>query len=177
MATEHLQSVEGYSIRLAEEQHVSALNSIELAAATIFPAGSLPEHILTDSVPLDVLFAAQREQRLLVVVDSCDSPVGYLLIQLVGDLALLAQMDVHPSHGRKGLGTALIAHGLARIRQMGFDEAYLTTFAHVLWNAPFYRKIGFEIMEERAIPDPIAEILHEERAYGLSDRVAMRIFL
>lgn len=165
-----------YFICRAEAHHISTLNAIELAAAAIFPPGSIPEHILADRVPLDMLQAAQKENMLWVAVDDHDSPVGYLLLQIVTGLPLLAQLDVHPTHGRKGLGTALIAHGISQVQEIGFNDLYLTTFSHVQWNAPFYEKLGFKVMDEHELPEPIFKILQEERIRGLSNRVAMRLF-
>lgn len=166
-----------YCLCRAARRHVPALNAIELAAATIFPPGFLPEHILEDRVPLDVLLTAQKEQMLWVAVDAHnapDVPVGYLLLQIVDGLALLAQVDVHPLHSRKGLGTALVGQGIMQIREMGFDACYLTTFAHIPWNAAFYERFAFKIINDAELPHSIASILHHERACGLCHRVAMR---
>ncbi len=170
-----LQYNTGYAICRAEIHHIPELNSIELAAATIFPPGLIPEHILTDRIPQNVLLTAQQEKMLWVAVDTSDFPVGYLLLQVVDGLPLLAQLDVHPLHGRKGLGTALIAHGIMQVQKMGFPDLYLTTFSHVRWNAPFYEKLGFKIVNEQELPKSIAGILHEERTRGLRNRVAMRL--
>lgn len=164
-----------YCICRAELQHLSALNAVELAAAMIFPPGSIPDHILADRVPLNVLLTAQQENMLWVAVDANDLPVGYLLLQVVHGLPLLAQLDVHPLHGRKGLGTSLIAHAIMQMQEMGFADIYLTTFSHVQWNAPFYKKLGFRIVDEQKLPETMVKILHEERMRGLSNRVAMRL--
>lgn len=107
-------------------------------------------------------------------MDALDTPVGYLLLQVVDGLPLLAQLDVHPLHGRRGLGTALIAHGMGQMKRMGFSELYLTTFLNIPWNAPFYEKIGFKILNEQELPNAIIRILDQERMRGLSNRVTMR---
>lgn len=164
-----------YCICRAAPHHVPALNAIELAAATIFPPAFFPQHILEERVPLDVLLKAQQEQMLWLAVDAHDKAVGYLLLQTVDGLALLAQLDVHPQHGRQGLGTALVEQALMQVREMGFTACYLTTFSHIAWNAPFYEKFAFKIVAEQELPPAIARILHEERARGLCDRVAMRV--
>lgn len=173
--TTMLQDCPNYALCHAEKHHLPALNAIELAAATLFPPGTIPEHVLADRVPLSVLLNAQKKNMLWVAVDAHDAPVGYLLLQVVSGLPLLAQLDVHPSHGRKGLGTALIAHGIAQVQEMGFTDLYLTTFSHVPWNAPFYERLGFNTAEEQSLPESIAKILNDERRRGLHNRVAMRL--
>ena len=113
-------------------------------------------------------------KRLWVALTPGEEPVGYLLLQVLESIALLAQVDVHPDHGRKGVGTALIAAGIRHAEEAGFPALYLTTFAHVPWNAPFYERLGFTVLPEEEIPEVMAGILQEERARGLTDRVAMR---
>lgn len=165
----------GYAIMLAQSHHLPLLNAIELAAAKIFPDDYLPEHILSDKLPMDVLLAAQAQGLLWVAVDAGGSPVGYVLVQAVDGLALLAQVDVHPDHGRQGLGTALIRQAMQAMPERGFAECYLTTFSDIAWNAPFYTKLGFGVVDEADMPQAIAAILREERERGLRNRVAMRL--
>ncbi|HML54899.1 MAG TPA: GNAT family N-acetyltransferase [Solidesulfovibrio magneticus] len=165
----------GYAIIPAAPRHIPLLNAIELAAAKIFPVDYLPEHILSEKLPMDVLLAAQAQGLLWVAVDAGGSPVGYILVQVVDGLALLAQVDVHPDHGRQGLGTALIRQAMQAMHERGFSECYLTTFSDIAWNAPFYAKLGFGVVGEAAMPQAIAAILREEQERGLRNRVAMRL--
>lgn len=174
-----IQSVNGYSICLAEDRHIPALNAIELASAMLFPRESLPEWIFTDCLPRTVLENARKEHLLWVAVQHQkgmqERPVGYVLVQIVEGLALVAQMDVHPQHGRKGLGRALLTHAIQQVRERGFTALYLTTFTNVPWNAPFYDKMGFVTMDKRDLPRTITQILCKERACGLRNRVGMRL--
>ena len=153
----------GYAIMPAESRHLALLNAIELAATTIFPEKYLPGSILSEALPMAVLLAAQAQGLLWVVVDAGGSPVGYVLVQAVDGLALLAQVDVHPDHGRQGLGRALIRHAMQELHERGFSECYLTTFADIAWNAPFYAKLGFGVVGEADMPQAIAAILREEQ--------------
>ena len=165
----------GYALEAAQEAHVPLLQGIETAAAGIFPPGFLPEHILSDHMPRDLLLEAIRADMLPVVLDADRRPVGYGLLRFIDGLALLAQLDVHPAHGRKGLGTALVTRVADIARRCGAPALYLTTFAHVPWNAPFYARLGFSVVTEGEQPAAIRKILAEEHAMGLTDRVAMRL--
>ncbi len=163
-----------YTIQFVWESVIPLLNAIEAAAGTIFPLGSLPENILAERVPADVLMDALHQARLLVAVDAHQVPVGYAFWQDIDGSALLAQMDVHPQHGRKGLGTALVARIIDQVTQAGFPYLYLTTFSDIPWNAPFYQKLGFVLLDADDQPDFIKESLRDEEARGMSNRVAMR---
>ena len=166
-----------YTIQAALPEHIPLLNAIELAAAAIFPPGSIPAHILSDRVPETTLAEAARDNRLWVALDAGARPVGYGLLQFVAGLALLAQLDVHPDHGRKGLGTALTMQIAKAVRERGAELLYLTTFTHVAWNAPFYARLGFVEFSEAEQPRAIRDILAEEKARGLENRTAMRLRL
>lgn len=171
---------DGYVIRPAEQKHIQYLNDIELASAELFPPGSIPEHIRHDRVPEALLTEGMREGRLWVALEKArdtETAVGYGLLRVMDGFALLAQLDVHPAHGRKGLGTALVRQVIAKAGDMGFCDLYLTTFAHVPWNAPFYEKLGFEVLNEANTPAFLKEILCEERRLGLENRVGMCLAL
>ena len=62
-------------------------------------------------------------------------------------------------------------------RDAGARELTLTTFAKVPWNAPFYARFGFEVLDERLLSPRLREILANERAHGLTERCAMRRYV
>lgn len=168
---------QGYIIRPAKPEHLPLLHTIERAAATIFPPGTIPDHILADRVPLTTLQEAQAAGRLWLALAADDKAVGYALLQRVDGYALLAQLDVHPAHGQQGLGTVLVQRVIQQVRTAGLPALYLTTFSHVPWNAPFYQKRGFRPLSTAEQPPFIQNILHEERARGLQNRVAMQLLI
>ena len=170
-----MQILPGYTIELASPAHVPLLAAIEIGAAGIFPPGSIPEHIRSDAVPESVLLDALREGLLWVAIAEDGRPVGYALVQLVGDAALLAQMDVHPRHMRKGIGSMLIWRVAEYLKLRGKVALYLTTFGHIPWNAPFYAKRGFEALKKGREPLFLKKILDEEKRHGLTHRIAMRL--
>lgn len=162
---------DGYRLRRASAADFATLNAIEQAAARIFPAGFLPDEVLNDKLPLRALEQARQQDMLWLVQNAVGTPVGYVVLEEREGLTLLAQIDVHPAHGRRGLGAALIRHALAQVQAR---EVWLTTFARIPWNAPFYQKLGFCLVDKDSAPEAIRNILREERARGLENRVAMR---
>jgi GNAT superfamily N-acetyltransferase len=92
--------------------------------------------------------------------------------------AHLEQLAVHPDAQRRGIGTALVRAAMRRAGAEGHDRLTLCTFARVPWNAPFYRALGFAVVER---PDGVLARLRErERDLGLDrlgERVAMAVEL
>lgn len=107
-----------------------------------------------------------------------DPAVGFVSIRLVDDGGHVDQLSVLPDHGRRGLGRALLDQAIGWARDEGLPVVTLTTFRDVPWNAPFYRRVGFEVVAD---PAPgLAAIRAHERAIGddaLGPRVAMRLVL
>lgn len=167
----------GYAVFPAEPEHLPLLAGIELAAATLFPPGSIPESVRAERVPLEVLREGRESGGLFVGLDMEGVPVGYALLHSIEGFALLAQLDVKPEHGRKGLGRALVWRVVRKARSMGFDALYLTTFSDVPWNAPFYVQLGFAVLAPEEEPPFLRDILAEERGRELKNRVGMRLEL
>src|SRR6266566_2011016 len=97
----------GYSIRSAQAVHIPALSMIELAAAQLL-RGYAPESVLAETTDEHTFADAARDGRLWVV-SAGNTPVGFALVKMLAhDLPHLEEIDVDPSHGRRGLGTALV---------------------------------------------------------------------
>lgn len=166
-----------YTIKQATADQVALLAEIEIAAAGIFPPGVIPDHIRSDFTPIEMLLEAVQDGLLWVALAGEGKPVGYALVRLIEDAALLAQMDVHPDHMRRGIGSALVGQVVEYLRLRKKTALYLTTFTHVPWNAPFYTKQGFAVMNTADVPPFLKGILEAEKRYGLSNRTAMCVRL
>ena len=165
---------QGYEIALARPGDLPHIAPIELAAARLL-AGHAPETLLKEVTPVDDLQAAQRDGRLWVA-RSNDMPVGFALVELLEpDAAHLEEIDVHPDHGRQGLGTRLVRLVCEWAEARGWAVT-LTTFRDVPWNMPFYGHLGFEEIPPRALTPALREMLGAEarRGFDPGRRVAMR---
>jgi GNAT superfamily N-acetyltransferase len=98
-----------------------------------------------------------------------DTPVGFALVEMLADdLPHLDEVDVKPSHGRRGLGTALVRAACEWATAAGFSMLTLTTFRAVPWNLPFYARLGFvEIPRDLLRPELVA-VVSDEAARGLA---------
>ncbi|WP_239642974.1 GNAT family N-acetyltransferase [Nocardiopsis alkaliphila] len=57
----------------------------------------------------------------------------------------LEQLAVHPDHGRRGVGGALVEAVCAEAAGRGHDRVTLTTFRDLPWNGPWYERRGFSV--------------------------------
>jgi GNAT superfamily N-acetyltransferase len=133
---------------------------------------------VADDEPLSIieLAAFQQNDRAWVITDDADRPVAYLLLDVVDGNAHVEQVSVHPAHARQGLGKALLDTAAAWAQQHGLAALTLTTYANVPWNAPYYQRLGFQIMTEDQITEGLRRIREHEQARGLTSwpRVTMR---
>ena len=164
----------GYALQEAGEEDLPSLAHIERSVAGLFPPGSIPDHIRSDALPMHLLREGLVAGTLWVVRSDSGTIAGYALLRIIENIALLAQIDVLPEYGRKGLGTALTLHAADAAAEREHSSLYLTTFRNIPWNAPFYSKLGFVPLTPSEAPPVMRNILSEELAAGLEDRVIMR---
>jgi GNAT superfamily N-acetyltransferase len=164
-----------YHVVLARPRDLPLLPEIELAAARLL-AGHAPSAVLNETTSQFALRKARRLGRLWVVL-SGDEPVGFahVVVHEPG-VAHLEELDVHPDHGRRGLGRRLVQTVCAWATSHGFDAVTLTTFRDVPWNMPFYARLGFEPLATPAVSVALRSVVDDEIRRGLDParRVVMR---
>jgi GNAT superfamily N-acetyltransferase len=164
-----------YTIRPARSTDLALLPAIELAAARLL-VGHAPEFVLNETTSDEVLNTAQRHGHLWVALAD-DVPVGFAHIEVIEPtVAHLEEIDVHPQHGRRGLGTQLVRAICAWAFAAGYHAVTLTTFRDVPWNMPFYARLGFEVIPSEALGPALRSVVQDETRRGLDParRVAMR---
>ncbi|MEL6813728.1 MAG: GNAT family N-acetyltransferase [Cyanobacteria bacterium J06598_3] len=173
-----------YLVRLATPQDVPFLAEIESSAAQRFLPYlndlGIPVTLLEGLATPDFFHRAQADDRLWVAVHSeprhQQQPVGFIVVKFLLESCFIVELDVHADHGRKGIGSALVRACLEGTRRRGFNRTTLTTFRHIPWNIPFYRRLGFEILPPEAWPNDIRAIVQHEARYGFArdKRVVMQ---
>ena len=140
----------GYAIRSRLPADDPLLVAIENRASELFRAygyGSVADAFIPD---VEALRATIAGQDVKVAVDDSSRPVGYAVFGAVGEFLHLGELSVDPQHGRRGLGSALVAEVIDAARRGNYDGVSLTTFRELPFNAPFYRRLGFR---ETALAD------------------------
>ena len=164
-----------YTITMARREDLALLAAIELAAARLL-APYAPESILSETTSLDVLKRAQRAGHLWVGLAD-DAPVGFAHVELIEpDAVHLEEIDVHPDHGRRGLGAKLVLEVCRWAGANGYGAVTLTTFRDVPWNLPFYARLGFDVVAPEQLSAALRAIVRDETRRGLepSRRVVMK---
>ena len=115
--------------------------------------------------------------RAYVVVDAHGACVGFAFYRLLDAQRLyLEELDVAPSHAGQRIGARLIEQVMARAAQEGIAEVVLSTFRDAPWNAPYYARLGFSIVDAAALDDTLRAIRAHHVSLGLDEtqRVFMR---
>jgi ribosomal protein S18 acetylase RimI-like enzyme len=117
---------------------------------------------------------AAREGRSWVAVDADGAVIGLAVAWEVDDEGHLDELAVVPDHGRRGIGRALVDEVVAWTRARGLPSITLTTFRDVPWNAPYYERLGFHVVDP--LTPALQALVDQQATWGLepSLRVVMR---
>jgi len=166
---------EDYEIRPGTLEDCSKLPAIELAAAEMFrPLNLISFESDPDVAPLDYL-TQQCAENLLWVAAHDDEPVGFIVVDVREGDFYVAELDVHPDHGRRGLGRALMKAAFATAFEDGYERVTLNTFRDVPWNAPFYARLGFAEIAEADWKPWMHDLAKRMAGEGLD--LANRVFM
>lgn len=134
------------TVRPTRPGDVTALPAIERAAGERFR--DYPE--LAWLAEGEVISAEQHldyaERGLSWLALANDQPVGFILAELHVSSLFIVELSVHLDWQGKGIGRRLIACVADQARKRGLASLTLTTFRDVPWNAPFYARLGFEMI-------------------------------
>jgi GNAT superfamily N-acetyltransferase len=158
-----------YTIRTARPGDIAALPEIEHAASQLL-RGHAPRSVLDEATSERAFREAQEAGRLWVACAG-DTPVGFALVEMLADdLPHLEELGVHPDHGRRGVGTALVRAVCDWVHRSQHAAITLTTFREVPWNMPFYSGLGFGEVAAGELRPELLAVVADEAARGLERR-------
>lgn len=165
-----------YRIEPAKIEHASALLAIERAAVQLFRGHLAWSIYAAMAVPPALLEHAIERALVWVALDNHDhAPLGFIWLDTErSDSAIgIAEIDVLPTFGQRGIGAALLGHACNWARMAGYRRVDLGTLFDVRWNAPFYAQHGFAVVDK---DDPaLAFARQRDRENGFPD--ALRVFM
>jgi GNAT superfamily N-acetyltransferase len=163
-------------IRPLAADELTTVQQIENAAGR--PFAEIGMHEIANDAPPDRarLEVYQADGRAWMLVDDGDTPIGFVLVDVVDGAAHIEQVSIHPDQARRGLGRLLIDHVADWARDRGLSGLTLTTFEQVAWNGPYYERLGFIAVPPAEQGPQLRAIREHEAAIGLDRwrRVAMR---
>jgi 4-diphosphocytidyl-2-C-methyl-D-erythritol kinase len=163
-----------FTITRAHDDDAEHLCAIERAAVELFRGHEAWPSYSQMALPPDIV--RQLIARGLVWVASVDDEVvGFVCLDSDGapDAIGIAEIDVLPAFGGKGIGAALLEHACVWAREAGYSRVDLGTLVDVPWNAPFYAKHGFQVVDKHAPAFALA--LARDRENGFPDH--LRVFM
>jgi GNAT superfamily N-acetyltransferase len=163
-------------IRPPRRDELEALRSIERDAGSAFAAIGMAEIAADEPLSVAELEGFLASGRAWVAVDARDVPIAYLLNSVVDGWAHVDQVSVASAHAGRGLGAALIERLAAIALAEGRPGLSLTAFRDVPWNAPYYERLGFVVVEPADQGQELAALVAHEASSipGDAPRVAMR---
>lgn len=170
--------MEPTTLRLARREDIALLAPIELAADRRYREFGYAEMPEGDTIPDEVAARAVEAGR-LTVVEVSGEVVGWLLAGRIAVELCLCQVSVLPSHGRRGVGTALLLDLIAKARAAGEPSIVLNAQSDVPWAMPWYARHGFEVIPPEQWTDALRAVTTSQQQGGLdwSARVHMRLTL
>jgi len=164
-----------FLIERADPGQVDALCAIERQAVQLFRGHPAWASYSAMSIPPELLQQAICRGLVWVALNEAAVPVGFVWLDTdAGDAVIgIAEIDVLPDYGRRGIGAALLERACAWARSAGYRRVDLGTLADVPWNAPFYAKHGFAVVDK---DDPAFAYARErDRENGFPDH--LRVFM
>lgn len=164
-----------YTIRPVRHEELPKLQSIEQAAAQLFR--DTPQSWIADDegMSLENFKHWYTHGRIWVAVDADDQPVGFAIAREVDGAAYLHELDVHPRHGRQGLGARLIDTVVTWAHENEYPAVTLATCSNIPWNAPYYTRLGFRVLQDDELGPGMQTVrAHElEAGWPPEERVCM----
>lgn len=156
-----------FGIRLARREDALAFREVEEDAADLLrEAPELSDLVLPPSESVKFYRDLIGRGRCL-----CAEPDGQVVgIAAAGPIRRvlhLYELSVRRSHQARGIGGRLLEALAIDARNGGFAAITLHTFREIAWNAPFYVRHGFEVLEEFAGREHLLKSLQHAEAGGL----------
>ncbi|KAF1007171.1 MAG: dTDP-fucosamine acetyltransferase [Pseudomonas fluorescens] len=166
-----------FTLRLATVCDAPLLPAIERGAAQAFCAIDGLAWLADAEV-----MSVERHRQLIalgdcwVALDAGGQLQGFISAQRFGDALHVHELSVTQAAQGQGLGRQLMGAVMHLAQSRRLREVTLTTFCDVPWNAPFYRRLGFETVLPGASDSRLAALLREEYGHGFApgSRCAMR---
>lgn len=140
----------GFSIRLARPEDAEGYRAVEDDAAQLL--ANEPSLV---GIPVPPSRSAEEyrgmiAQRHCLTAVSGEAVVGFAATRRIGRELHLHEISVATAFQRQRIGTTLLRALKIDARNAGVQAITLHTYRDIPWNAPFYARHGFEIIQDLA---------------------------
>jgi len=137
------------TIRPGRSRDIPQLRKIEKAARARY-ASAHRFSFAAETPPIATNRLAEGD---VIVAEADGQLAGFILMNPMDGMLYIANISVDPAISGQGFGAALIEAAQERAIAQGLSALTLTTFRVPRWNAPWFRRIGFQ-------PMPPDQVLH-----------------
>jgi ribosomal protein S18 acetylase RimI-like enzyme len=118
---------------------------------------------------------AAEHAGLLWVARRDGETAGFARASAHGQDLHLEELDVDPTHGRAGVGSALLCAILGEAAARRCEAVTLRTFRTTPWSIGLYERFGFRTVPAADVPGYLARMIAQERFSPLpiADRITM----
>lgn len=162
---------------MTEIDEVEFLPEIECSACEIFRSFPDLAWIAEDEAMPSEIHRKYAAAGTSWIAEADGQRVGFLCAESDFRDLHIQELSVRQEWQGKGIGRKLMNTAIEYARRNQFKLVTLTTFREVPWNAPFYRSLGFEVIENENLGPRLKKILETEAEHGFSplQRCAMRL--
>lgn len=164
------------SFRYALPHEANTIRAIEFEAGQRFVSVDMAG--IADAAPIALAIVERKiaAREVIVAVDADSTCAGFVMFEPQPARLYIQELDVLTSHAGRRIGAALIEQVVPIARARRLPHLVLSTFRDVPWNAPYYRRLGFEeIPPEQVDAGLIARRnANLARGHDVSKRVYMR---
>ena len=132
---------------------------------------------VSDGINTSEQIDISRDKVWVAIEFKTSATVGFAIAYRNEESVYLSELDVHPNHGRRGIGRRLIEAVIAWAREQSVSSITLITFADIPWNGPFYARLGFCPLKPDSVSPALQDLLKAEEAAGLpmANRICMKL--
>ncbi|MBL9027703.1 MAG: GNAT family N-acetyltransferase [Myxococcales bacterium] len=161
-------STSPFAIRAAAPSEMPEVFSVDDDATQLYARAGI-ELGLTDEHPfaLDERRRWRRSAelgRLFVAVEE-GRLIGFASLDVLDGEPYLDQLSVRADSGRRGVGRALLRRAVAWAVEQRGEAIWLTTYAQVAFNLPFYESEGFVVVPESECGPGVLHHVEEQRRW------------
>ncbi len=146
---------------------IEQLQAIQLEAGEIYRTHGLQAIADNPPTPREIFLQSSKDEMLQVAyLDT--AIIGFALVLNCGIDCHLEQISILPKYSKCGYGGMLLKHMIKLAEAKKFARITLSTFRNFAWNEHFYRKCGFQEIENEELGARLYQLKQSEEQFGLN---------